>query len=278
MQIGLLTSPFGKDSFEYVLKFAAEAGFTRLEVRIGPPQHIDPVAVLRDGGSAVNKLLAPHKIRLSSLAVYLNTLDPDPKKRAEVNALLRSTVDAAKVLGVDVVCTLAGMPLPGKTKMQTIEQDAPGVFKPLCEYAAERGIKIALENWFATNIQHLGHWERLFQVVPAPNFGLNFDPSHLYWQQIDYIGAVEQFASRIFHTHAKDCEVKEHRLRKVGVLESGWWRYVIPGFGGVKWGEYIGALRHTAKYDGVLSIEHEDGAVGREFGFVKGRDYLAQFV
>jgi len=278
MQIGLLTSPFGKDSFEYVVKFAAEAGFTRLEVRIGPPQHIDPAAVVRDGGSAVKKLLDQHKIGLSSLAVYQNTLDPDPKKRAEVTALLRSTVDAAKALGVDVVCTLAGMPLPGKTKMQTIEQDAPGVFKPLCEYAGERGIKIALENWFATNIQHLGHWERLFQVVPAPNFGLNFDPSHLYWQQVDYIGAVEQFGPRIFHTHAKDCEVKEHRLRKVGVLESGWWRYVIPGFGGVKWGEYIGALRHTAKFDGVLSIEHEDGAVGREFGFVKGREYLAQFV
>jgi sugar phosphate isomerase/epimerase len=277
MHIGLLTSPFGKDSFEYIVKFAAEAGFTRLEVRIGPPQHIDPGAVVRDGGSAVKKLLDQHKIGLSSLAVYLNTLDPDPRKRAEVGALLRSSVDAAKVLGVDVVCTLAGMPLPGKTKMQTIEQEAAGVFGPLCEYAGERGIKIALENWFATNIQHLGHWERLFQVVPAANFGLNFDPSHLYWQQIDYIGAVEQFGSRIFHTHAKDCEVKPHRLRKLGVLEMGWWRYVIPGFGSVDWGQYIGALR-TVKFDGVLSIEHEDGAVGREFGFIKGREFLARFV
>jgi sugar phosphate isomerase/epimerase len=160
--------------------------------------------------------------------------------------------------------------------MQTIEQDVPAALGPLVEYAGQKGVKIALENWFATNIQHLGHWKRLFEVLPGQNFGLNFDPSHLLWQQIDYLGAVEQFAPRIFHTHAKDCEVQEQKLRVVGVLEAGWWRYVIPGYGRVAWGEYVAALRRVG-YNNVLSIEHEDGALGREEGFRKGAEFLRRF-
>ena len=278
MDIGLLTSPFRKESLEDIIIWASGHGFEALEVNAAPGGHIDPCQVEADKGDAVKQLLDVHKgVRISSLACYSNVLDPDPGKRAQTLERLKACVRAAKLLGVDVVCTLAGMPLPGKTKMQTIEQDGPAVFKEVCEYAGERGIKIALENWFQTNIQHLGHWRRLFEVVPLDNFGLNFDPSHLYWQGIDHIAAVHEFGPRIFHTHAKDCEIRRALRAVIGVLEFGWWRYVIPGFGEIHWGQYIGALR-DAKYDGVLSIEHEDRAMAREFGFIKGREHLAQYV
>lgn len=114
-------------------------------------------------------------------------------------------------------------------------------------------------------------------MVPDENMGLNYDPSHLLHQGIDYLEAVERFKDRIFHTHAKDTEVKQHVLRWVGNQSRGWWRYVIPGFGEVNWGVYIARLRSIG-YDDVLSIEHEDGAFGVEEGFIKGQRYLSQFV
>jgi sugar phosphate isomerase/epimerase len=95
--------------------------------------------------------------------------------------------------------------------------------------------------------------------------------------QVDYLEAVHRFGDRIFHVHAKDCLVSQHTLRRVGVLGKGWWRYCIPGYGGIDWGEFIAHLRSVG-YDGVLSIEHEDSAFGREEGFRKGKRHLAQLV
>ena len=280
MHVGLLTAPFRSESFEHVARWSGENGFAALEVTSGPGAHIDPerdvVASKVKGGAAVRKLIDESGVRISALAYYGPTLDADAAKRASQLETVKSVVRAAEKLSVDVVCLLAGMPVAGKSKMETIESECGAYFGEIAEYAGERGINIALENWFATNIQHLDHWKRLFEVVPAGNFGLNFDPSHLYWQGIDHIGAVSEFAERIFHTHAKDCRVADHLLRRVGCLEGGWWRYVIPGFGGIDWGQYTSALRSIG-YDGVLSIEHEDPWLGREEGFRLGREHLERF-
>lgn len=278
MYVGILTAPFGKEPLEHVAAFAGEYGFLGMEVVAGPgSQHINLTSFTEQDADRVRSLMEHRALRISSLAAYTNNTDADPKGRAAANDTVRKAVDAAQLLGVEVVCTLAGMPMPGKSKMQTIEEDCAAVFTPLAEYAAGKGIKLALENWYATNIQHLGHWRRLFEVVPNANFGLNFDPSHLAWQDIDYIHAVEVFAARIFHTHAKDTEINAAKKAWVGNQhDGGWWRYVIPGLGVVRWGEYIAALKRNG-FNGVLSIEQEDGAVGREEGFLQGKKYLEQF-
>ena len=278
MDIGLLTSPFRQEPLENIIDWAGSNGFGALEINCAPAGQLDPADVEADNGAAVKAALEKHPgLRISSLVAYMNVVDPDQQKRAQVMDRLKAIVRAAKLLGVDIVCTTAGMAMPGKTKMQTIEQDCPSVFRELCEYAGERGIKVCLENWFQTNIQHLEHWRKLFDVAPYENFGLNFDPSHLYWQQIDHVEAVHEFAPRIFHIHAKDCEIRRALRAIIGVLERGWWRYVIPGLGEIHWGQYVNALRDI-KYDGVLSIEHEDRAIGREEGFLVGKAHLAQFV
>lgn len=277
MQIGILTGPFGKSDLDTVIKFAHENGFDCLEVSATPgSKHIDPATLTQAQADQIKQKLQGTRVSISSLAAYMNLTDADPAKRQANCDHIRKCIDAAAMLGVEVVCTMAGMPVPGKTRMQTIEQDCTQVFPPILEYAASKGIKIALENWTATNIMHLGHWERLFDLVPNPNFGLNFDPSHLVWQGIDYLAAVDRFANRIFHTHAKDTEINAHRLRWFGNQEGGWWRYVIPGLGVIKWGEYCGALRRNG-YNGVLSIEHEDSTRGVEEGFILGRNYLKLF-
>jgi sugar phosphate isomerase/epimerase len=235
---------------------------------------LDVSTLTQADADRIRKLLAANNVTISSLAWYTNMTAPD---RDAVNASFQKLIDCAVMLGVDVVCTLAGMPVEGKTKLKTIEEDCSQVFPPILQYARSRNVKVALENWFATCLQGLAEFDRMFEVIPDENFGLNFDPSHLLWQGIDYIAAVHRFSGRIFHTHAKDTEVRAERLAYLGNQAGGWWRYVIPGFGQVSWGEYIAALRR-AGYDGVLSIEHEDGTFPAEEGFIKGKNYLRTYV
>ncbi|MFB3881042.1 MAG: sugar phosphate isomerase/epimerase family protein [Armatimonadota bacterium] len=278
MEIGLLTAPLSSKPLDYVVNFAKANGFQALEVASGPgSKHLDTSALSKSDLAKAKDMLAKAGVRISSLAWYTNLLDPDEAKRKQLSSDMRKVIDAAAALGVEVVCTMAGMAMPGKSKMQTIEQDLPGVLKPLVDYAAGQSIKIAFENWYATNLQNLAHWQRVFEVVPAPNLGLNFDPSHLHWQGIDYLAAVDEFRARIFHTHAKDVEIKQHVLQRLGNQSDGWWRYCIPGYGEINWGVYIARLKDSG-YDGVLSIEHEDRAFGAEDGFIKGQRQLAQWV
>lgn len=275
MQVGILTSPFRNEPLEDVIAFAGANDFDALEVSSGPgAKHIDISGLTDARVSEIKKLLEANKVAISSLAWYTNMTNPEGREETAKN--FRLLIDCAVRLDVAVVCTLAGMPVAGKDKLKTIAEDGAAVFPPLVEYAASKGIKVALENWYATNIQGLAHFDKMFEVVPHENFGLNFDPSHLLHQDIDYIAAVDRFAKRIFHTHAKDTEVRDDKLAYLGNQMGGWWRYVIPGFGRVKWGEYIAALRRNG-YNGVLSIEHEDGALGREEGFIKGKNYLRMF-
>lgn len=278
MQLGLLTAPLGNEPLENVVAFAQKAGFDALEVAAGPgSKHIDPAALDDARVAAIQQLLQQSGVSISSLAYYANIVDPDPDRRRHVLEHLNRTIDAAARLGVPVVCILAGMPLPGQDRRQTITEEMPGALRPALDRAGEKGIRLAFENWFATNIQNLEHWQLVFEVLPDAHLGLNFDPSHLVWQGIDHIAAVHEFAPRIFHTHAKDVEILEHRLRRVGNQAGGWWRYVIPGFGRIHWGQYIAALRSVG-YQGVLSIEHEDGTFGTEEGFIAGARHLRPYL
>jgi len=278
MKIGLLTSRFRDKSFEEICEFAGKNGFAALEVNCMPNGHVSPQSVVEDGGKAVRALLDKHGVSISALACFLDITDADEQKRRANVEHLSTTIEAASVLGVEVVTCIPGKPLPGKTRNETIKTVLPDVLNPLAEKAEARGVKLAFEIWWATNVRNPDNWATLFETIPSKALGLNFDPSHLYWQQIDILAAVDEFGDRIYHTHAKDCEVKEHILRRVGNQEERvWWRYVIPGFGGVDWGKYICALRGIG-YDGVLSIEHEDAKFTPEEGFLAAKKFLEQYV
>ena len=120
-------------------------------------------------------------------------------------------------------------------------------------------------------------WDELFGRIEDENFGLNLDPSHLYWLGIDYLQVVRDYADRIFHTHAKDTEIIYERLDEVGIYGGGWWRYRVPGWGLIDWRALVSALRE-AGYDYVLSVEHEDPLFGPEEGVLAAKRYLSQIV
>ncbi len=269
MQVGFLTACMRNRSLEEVVAFAGEAGFDALEVAIA---HL-PAENLIEQGADIRELLANHGLAISSIAAYGNFLKGGPSERQQ--AIQRATlyVDACSAIGTDVLCVLAGMPVEGKTKEQTIAEDFKEVFTPIAEYAGEKGVKLAFENWFATLLQNFDHWDAMLDALPLPNVGFNYDPSHLIWQGIDYLAGVDRYADRIFHTHAKDTEIRHDVLAVRGNQGRGWWRYVIPGFGSIEWGKFVARLRR-AGYDGVLSIEHEDGAFSPEEGLRKGLGFL----
>jgi sugar phosphate isomerase/epimerase len=271
MRVGFLTACMGGRKFDEVVEWAGANGFDCLEVAAG---HLDLGSLAKGSVSQVRDLLDENRVEMSSIAAYTNILDPDETRRKANIKLVKDACRVANKLGVGVVCTLAGMPLPGMNRPQTV---ASKVFvkswKEVMSAAAESNVKIALENWFATLLQGLDTFEMVLDAVGNERLGFNYDPSHLYWQGCDYLGAVDQFKDRIFHTHAKDTEVKHHVLRQVGVLGGGWWRYVIPGLGEIDWGKYVGHLRR-AGYNNVLSIEHEDSALGVEEGLIIGRNNL----
>jgi sugar phosphate isomerase/epimerase len=269
MQVGFLTACMGKNSLQECVELASTLGFDALEVHMG---HL-PAETAIGETAQVKDLFAQHGVAISAIAAYGNWLDGE---REDAIAGLKAYVDASEALGLDVLCALTGMPVEGKSKEQCLAEDFKQVFAPVAEYAQDKGIKLAFENYFRTLIQNFQHWDAMLEAVPLDNMGFNYDPSHLIWQDIDYLAGVDRYADRIFHTHAKDTEIRHDLRAEIGNQDMSWWRYVIPGFGSIDWGRYIARLRN-AGYDGILSIEHEDGTFTPQEGLQKGLKNLRMY-
>jgi sugar phosphate isomerase/epimerase len=273
MHVGILTAPLRNRPLSEIIPWAAQQNIRALEIDVRPGSHLDATTVDDRQLEQLRELLTTNDFQISSLACYSLITGVPEEQAAQSRRSIEAAIRLAARIGVDTVCTLAGFPAAGKNRAKTIAEELPAAFRPLLDLAGQHGVRLALENWYATNIQHLDHWRGVFDVLPDTHFGLNFDPSHLDWQGIDVTAAVYEFRDRIFHVHAKDVSVEPVKLARVGYQGDGWWRYVLPGYGRIRWGEFIGTLRKIG-YDGVLSIEHEDSSFPAEEGFSKATRYL----
>ena len=275
LRVGMLTAPFGDKSLVEVLDFARQTGIPCLEVVADPgSKHIDPGTFDTAKADEVKQMLAERKLEISALSCFLDACQPGGSEKFQSH--VRKMVDAAVLLGVPTLNMQTGLPLPNISRIDQIKQVVPKIYAPVIAYAKDKGIRIGIENWFETCLQGIDTFECLFDTIKDDNFGLNYDPSHLVHQQCNHLLPISMFGRRIFHTHAKDTLVDVQMRAHVGIYGHGWWRYVIPGSGDIHWGEYINHLRAHG-YRGVLSIEHEDSALGREQGFVLAARHLAQF-
>lgn len=275
IRIGMMTAPVSRMPLTDALDMAKRCHIAALEVMSGPGSRLlDPMNFGPADAEKVKAELAQRGLEISSLANYMNSTEPG--KTEEVQGVAKKMIDAAALLGVPTICMITGLPHEGVSKIQMLKTVVPTVFRPIIDHAKEKGINVGVENWFATNLQGLDTFDCLMETIPDENFGFNYDPSHLVHQELDYMIPVARFSKRIFHTHAKDCLVDVQRRKYVGVLGQGWWRYAIPGYGDIQWGEYIGHLRQVG-YKGVLSIEHEDDTFGPEDGFRHGARYLGRY-
>jgi sugar phosphate isomerase/epimerase len=274
MNIGFLTNCLRHSTLPEIIGWAGANGFSSLELASWPrdPDKADPsldvVNFNAEQAQALTALAQQHNITFTCLTFCPNTLDHDPAKRAENVQHLYRIMDAAHLLGVNTISTFVGRD-ETKTQAQNFDEMV-NVFTPLLDYAGARNIRIAIENCPMPGWQFEGLpgnlayapliWDEMFSRLPQPNFGLNLDPSHLVWLDVDYYDVVPNYASRIFHSHAKDTEIYPDKRSYDSILNSGWntwWKYRLPGKGEVDWKRWVNVLRANG-YDGVLSIEHED--------------------
>jgi sugar phosphate isomerase/epimerase len=127
-------------------------------------------------------------------------------------------------------------------------------------------------------------WRRMFEEIPDKNFGLNYDPSHLVWQQMDYIQPLWEFVDRISHVHAKDVRVDRERLNDVGILATPleYHSPKLPGLGEINWGRFFSVLGDNG-YTGPVCVEVEDRAYegsleARKRSLRQSAKYLRQFI
>lgn len=149
------------------------------------------------------------------------------------------------------------------------------IWRPLVKFAEDHGVSIGIENCpmlFSHNEWPGGKniavspviWRRLFNDIPSPNLGLNYDPSHFALQFMDPISPLREFSSKLFHLHAKDVEIYPDRLNNFGIFAcpKDWHQARIPGYGKIDWPRFMAALT-AAGYDGPVCIEVEDDTFGK---------------
>jgi sugar phosphate isomerase/epimerase len=124
----------------------------------------------------------------------------------------------------------------------------------------------------------------MFQEIPSDNFGLNYDPSHLLWMQMDYVRPLYEFSDKLFHIHLKDAKVYRDKLNDVGILAAPleFHSPKLPGLGDIDWGKFISAL-NDIRYQGPVCIEAEDKAFensleDRKESLVLSKRYLNQYI
>jgi sugar phosphate isomerase/epimerase len=279
MQLGFVTAILGDLPFEDVLAFAAAEGYQCVEVMCWPNAkvdrpyggvcHIDVSSFNQSKADGIRSLCEKHRVQISALGYYANSLSDDANEAEAVRTHFRKVIDAAPLLGLSNVNGFVGANRyqPLEENLKQFEQVWPAIIR----HAESRGIKIGIENcpmlypetWpFGVNLARSPDiWRRMFEIIPSPNFGLNYDPSHLVMQLIDPVAPIREFGPRIFHAHAKDMRIDRHRLNDIGCLQPPMCRCTakIPGLGDVPWGQWIGALT-DAGYNGPVCVEVEDEA------------------
>jgi sugar phosphate isomerase/epimerase len=305
VKLGLLTACLPTTPLDEVASWAAGEGFQALEVAAWPDRpgrdweasHLDVEGFGDADARQVTELFDQHGLALSAVAYYENNLHADPSTREATHVHLRACIDAAERLGCGLVGTFVG-----RDVTLTVDENlrlAENVLPPLVQYAADRGVRLVIENcpmegWHPDGYPaNLAYSPQLWDWMAGLGLYLNFDPSHLVWLGIDPVAVASAYAGRILHVQAKDVEVDDAGRNRVGVFgnavdrgqnpwQSGWWRYRIPGLGQVEWAALVATLA-AAGYDGVVSVEHEDpvwsGSVDQvHHGLVLARETLDQLI
>ena len=301
MQLGFVSAILGDQSLDQVLGFAHDAGFACVELMCWPPggadrryagvTHLDVTRIGDDEAGRVRDLVRKYGVTISGLGYYPNPLDPDPEHRRVVAEQLKKVIGAAARLGVPVVNTFIG-----RDPTKSVEANWPmvrSVWPELLRCAEESRVQIGIENCpmlFSKDEWPGGKnlavspeiWRALFEALPSSHLGLNFDPSHLVWQHIDYVRCIHEFGRRIVHVHAKDERIDADKLYAVGSMGLGWHTAKLPGLGDVNWGALFSALT-DAGYRGAVCIEVEDRAyegslADRQRALRQSKRFLEQFM
>jgi sugar phosphate isomerase/epimerase len=309
MRIGVFAVLFGDKPFEETLDHLQSLGLTAVEIGTGAypgHAHCNPAELLKNDGKlkAFRRALDDRGLLVSALSCHGNPLHPDKKIAAEHHRVFEKTVHLASRLGVERVITFSGCPGSDPAARQPNWVVAPWppefaqmlhwqwtervlpYWKEAARLCKQAGVKVAIEmhpNFVVYNPETM---LRLRDAAKG-TIGCNFDPSHMYWQQVDIVAAIRALGDCIYHVHAKDCRIDAQNTAVNGVLDAkpytdeirrSWiFRTVGYGHGERHWRDIVSALRMVG-YDHVISIEHEDSLMAEDEGLRKAIEFLKRVV
>jgi sugar phosphate isomerase/epimerase len=303
MQLGFVSAILPDEPLESVFSIASELGYDCVELMCWPPgkaarryagvTHLDVEDFSDQAAREVNELAGRYSVAISGLGYYPNPLSTDGAEADQAVKHLRKVIIASAMLGVSRINTFIG-----RDCAKSVEDNWPrflSTWKPLIDFAQSHRVKVGIENcpmlftadeWpGGKNLAHSpAIWRKMFEAIPSDCFGLNYDPSHLVFQQMDYLAPMREFAERIFHVHAKDVRVDRHRLDQVGILAypNDYHCPKLPGLGDVDWGMFFSVLGDCG-YRGPVCVEVEDrsyegSSASRRLALKQSCDYLRSYV
>jgi sugar phosphate isomerase/epimerase len=298
LKLGVFTVVYGQLPLAEALDRVVALGLDAVEVGTG---NYPGDAHLADD---LAEQVSSRGLEISALSCHGNPLHPDWAFARASHETFERTVRLASELGVQTVVCFSGCPGdgPSATKPNWVTCAWPPDYLEVLEwqwdevaipywtdqaaFAREHGVRIALEPHPGFLVYNPETALRLREACGA-EIGVNFDPSHFVWQQIDPLLAIRELDDAIFHVHAKDVYVDPHNSALNGVLDTKHynrfsersWTFRSVGYGqGEKfWRDFVSALR-IARYDGVLSIEHEDGLASIDEGLSRAVEVLRAVV
>lgn len=308
MKLGAFSILFNDWSLDKTLAYFAKKGLSAIEIGTGAyskSSHLEPKDIIENEGKVkeLKKKLDDNGLFISALGAHGNPVHPDRNIADLHHRQFEETVLAAEKLGVDTVLALSGC--PGGSPQDTTPNWAitawPDDFQKILKYQWE---EVLIPYWQKALAFAKEHGITKIAVEPHPGFcvyntetalrlyretgvGVNFDPSHLFWQGMDPVQAVLMLKDAIFHVHAKDSIVMGHLAAVNGVLDAKpyqkmaerSWNFRTVGFGHSMeaWKGIMSALAAVG-YDYVISIEHEDSLMDREEGFSKAVAFLKEVI
>ncbi len=299
--VTLFTGQWADLKLEVLAKKAKAWGYDGLELACwGDHMDVEQAARYTAYCKGRHQLLAKHGLKVWAISNHLAgqmVCDPnDPRsdgfvpksiagkpeeKRKWAIEAMKTTAQAAANLGVKVVNGFTGSPIwhlfypfPPATPQMIDDgfRRFADLWNPILDVYRKVGVKFALEVHPTEIAFDIVTAERALKALKnRPEFGFNFDPSHLHWQLVDPVRFITEFKDRIFHVHMKDAAVTLDG--RAGILAShlGFgdprrgWDFRSLGHGGVKFEEIIRAL-NAIGYQGPLSVEWEDSGMDREHG------------
>lgn len=302
--VTLFTGQWADLPLETLAKKVKEWGFDGLELACWG-DHFNVTKALEDDGYVRQKrdLLERHGLQCFAISNHLvgqavadKVLDErhqgilpshiwgdgDPEGvRQRAAEEIKNTARAAAALGVKLVNGFTGSPIWHVLAMfhpvppEMIEagyREFADRWNPIIDVFDEVGVKFALEVHPSEIAYDFWTTKRTLDAVSyREGFGINFDPSHLYWQMVNPIPFIHEFHDRIYHMHVKESIrlldgrngiLGSHLL--FGDYRRGW-DFVSPGRGGVPFERIFRAL-NTIGYQGPYSIEWEDNGMNRDQG------------
>lgn len=278
MKLGFVSAILPDQSLDEVLGAAAAIGYDCVEVMCWPPGgssrryagvcHIDCVNFGQAQADGVRALCEKHGVEISGLGYYPNILSGNAEESQVAIEQLKRVIDAAKLLGLKNVNTFIGNDHTQHPDLNFARFKE--VWPELIRYVEGAGVYLGIENcpmlfsrdeWpGGKNLAYSPSvWRKMFETIPSKHFGLNYDPSHLVLQRMDYIEPLREFKDRLFHMHAKDMKIERHILNDRGILAMGWATPKVPGFGDIDWNRFVSTLTDIG-YDGPICVEVEDRA------------------